>query len=165
MLYFPSLSVLAVDFAPWSLVAWMVKPTHGFALMSIICPLIVPVWAAARGADANASAATRMAVSTTGLLKMFMLQSPFRRGSWPGIPGPFSPHYRSCPRRIPSLPAPRKGASFLPISYLGGLSAPQKPLVGTESDRRLPLRQKRASAIGNYRKRRKPSLRLDSRTT
>src|SRR6266700_1189613 len=91
MLYLPSLSVLAVDFAPWSLVAWMVKPTHGFALMSRICPLIVPVWAAARGADANASAATRIAVGTTDLLKIFMLHSPFRRGSWSRTSEPFRP--------------------------------------------------------------------------
>src|SRR5690348_10299401 len=123
MLYLPSLSVLAVDFAPWSLVAWMVKPTHGFALMSRICPLIVPVWAAARGADANASAATRIAVSTTGLLKIFMLHSPFRRGSWSRTSGPFSTHYRSCPRRIPSLPALGR-ACPLPARFLPVGSAP-----------------------------------------
>src|SRR5690349_5136292 len=94
MLYLPSLSVLAVDFAPCSLVACTVNPAQGFALMSIICPLIVPVWAAARGADANASAATRIAVSKTDFLKIFMPHSPFRRGSlvWkpPDLFGPLS---------------------------------------------------------------------------
>jgi hypothetical protein len=43
--------------------------------MSMICPLTVPVWAAARGVEKRAAA--RIAVPITDLLKIFMLHSPF----------------------------------------------------------------------------------------
>src|SRR5436309_9753227 len=79
MLYLPSLSVLPSCFAPCSLTASTVKPAQGFPLISRICPLTDPVWAAALGANTETSAATRIAASPTDLLKIFMLHSPFVR--------------------------------------------------------------------------------------
>src|SRR5437660_5561357 len=111
MLYLPSLSVLPSCFAPCSLTASTVKPAQGFPLISRICPLTDPVWAAARGANTETSAATRIAASPTDLLKIFMLHSPFCEGAAPESPEAFCllaagwPHYLSCSCRIPILPA------------------------------------------------------------
>src|ERR1051325_9334473 len=89
MLYLPSLSVLASSFAPCSLTASTVKPAQGFPLISRICPLTDPVCAAARGVNTETSAATRTAASTTDLLKIFMLHSPFCEGAAPESPERF----------------------------------------------------------------------------
>src|SRR5438034_8660078 len=91
MLYLPSVSVLPSCFAPCSLTASTVKPAQGFPLMSRICPLTDPVWAAARGVNTETRAATRIAASTTDLLKIFMLHSPFCEGAAPESPERFRP--------------------------------------------------------------------------
>src|SRR5712664_3805627 len=56
MLYFPSLSVFASCFTPWSLTACTPTSAHGFALTSKTVPVIVPVCAAAFGANAHVKA-------------------------------------------------------------------------------------------------------------
>src|SRR6266571_584403 len=100
--------------------------------MSMIEPLIDPIWAAARGANAQLSPTTRIAASAPDLLKSFMLHSPFHRGSLSGFSGPHAPHYPSAPRQIP-ISTPR--GSRLPVGYgvcrscFGKRAQPQKATV------------------------------------
>jgi len=80
-LYLPALSVLVSCFAPWSLTLRMTTSAQGFPFTSRIVPPIEPVWAAARGASTLVSMPIRMAASAQDLRKLFMLHSPFSRGS------------------------------------------------------------------------------------
>src|SRR6267378_1634519 len=108
MEYFPSLSVLASDLAPWSLTAWTPISAQGLPVTSMICPLIEPLFcAAARGAPTQNSAAIKTRANAHDIIfsdagfvgviaNCFMLYSPVDRFTVTlsfvtGSPGPAYP--------------------------------------------------------------------------
>src|SRR5215470_8666587 len=82
--------------------------------MSMIEPLIDPIWAAARGASTQHSPSTRIATSAPDLLKSCMLHSPFHEGACPDSPDP-RPHYPPAPHQNPSS---RPRGNRPPVDYV-----------------------------------------------
>src|SRR5260370_10627768 len=147
MLYYPSLSVFASCFTPWALTACTPTSAHGFALISKTVPVIVPVCAAAFGANAHVKAINT--INDTAHEFTFLQRSI--------MPSPFA-------AREPTRLAPAC-AYYLHTLPDAKLKASLPPSAGNESDPAPQLRRTPASATNNCRRRPTLHLRSDSRTT
>src|SRR5580700_5652089 len=87
MANFPSASVFASSFAPWSLTASTFSPNHGFPLTSKIVPAMDPFCAAACGERTVTNAPASSTASHMDFPSLFMLFLLLPRRTLPGLAG------------------------------------------------------------------------------
>src|ERR1700676_1306315 len=87
MANFPSASVFAFSFAPWSLTASTFSPNHGFPLISKIVPAMDPLCAAARGERTATNAPATSTPSHMDFPSLFMPFLLLPRRTLPGLAG------------------------------------------------------------------------------